>query len=144
MPKKVKLPELVIAKGPIAAFRRKALRTDNEVLAACVGTVSRQGNHVTKVVIEDLAYPMQATATPDQCAWDLLRLAELQIAVQPKQIVGSLHSHPNEEVIHRSAEDVESAFTLGEVIYGIFTWAKVKGGKRRRTDLSWYWGQTKL
>lgn len=127
----------------IAAFRRKALATQNELLAILVGTTIVKGGKLTDIVVTDVVYPRQTVASPDECDWNILDIAKLCIAVQPKEVLGSLHSHPNTNFVGLSPEDVETAKAYGEIIFGVFTYWKRPGG-RRGTSLDWYAGLQKL
>ena len=124
-------------KAAIAKFKQRALRTENEILAALVGTVTRENERVTRVQVEDLYYPLLIASSAEECNWSLSDLAKHQIRIYPKAIIGSIHSHPNTETIHISPDDLKSAAELQEIVFGVLTWWKPEG-QRRETSLDFY------
>jgi len=108
-------------------------------MVALIGTVVKENDTITKVVVEDLVYLPLLESTPDVCRWDTKDLAQLMIAVQPLAVVGTLHSHPACDVVALSPQDVAVAEAYGEIISGIFTWWQPEGG-RKRSRVDWYSG----
>ena len=119
-------------------FRSRALRTSNEILGALVGTITRENDIITRVLVEDIFYPRLDESTPENCAWNLLDLAKHQIRVQPKVILGSIHSHPYVDYVGLSREDLECADHYGEIVFGVFTYWKAKDKRNRETSLDFY------
>lgn len=137
MPKTKPLPlQLVLPKKKLSAFKKKCLRTPNEVLAVMVGTVVKENDRITRVVVEDLVYPAVA-AEPGWVEWNPAAIARLAIAVAPRAVIGSLHSHPNVEYPGLSREDVETSASAEEILFGVFTYW---GEGRRKTSLDFYMG----
>jgi len=140
MPKKNLEPRLILPKAAIAGFKRRALTSQDEILAFLVGSITRENDTITKIVVKDLVYP-DVQAASGYVTWDLNDMIKIQVQVQPDQILGTLHSHPDEEP-HISKADVETAVKYGELVSGIFSYWRV--GSRRRTSFDWYHGAVLL
>lgn len=127
---------LILPKQAIANFKKRALATEDEVLAFLVGSITKENDVITKIVVKDLVYP-KVDATPDGVTWDMNDMIRLQVQVQPDMILGTVHSHPDESP-HISKADIETAEANGELVSGIFSYWKVD--QRRRTSLDFYYG----
>lgn len=130
--------QLILPKAALQRFKQRALRTSNEILAALVGTITRENDRITRVVVEEIFYPRLDESSPEGCAWNLLDLAKHQIRVQPRVIVGSIHSHPYVDYIGLSRDDLETAEHYGEIVFGVFTYWKPADKRNRETSLDFY------
>lgn len=130
--------KIVLPQKQIAAFKRRALATKDELLVALIGVQTRD-----EIVVEEIYYPQQTVRTPNECNWRLTDIVHLQMQVLPRQILGSLHSHP-ECAPHVSKEDIESACALGEIVFGVFSYWREPNSKRRRTSLDFYVGARRI
>jgi proteasome lid subunit RPN8/RPN11 len=128
--------KLTLPPKDINKFRRIALSTDNEVIAFLVGsTRQNKDGSIGSVRVDALVYPEQ-DATETCVDFDIRHL--------PDNFLGTIHSHPNCDSPHLSRTDVQSAARVGEVVYGVFTWAKFKNRKRRATSLDFYSGSPNI
>jgi len=116
-------------------YKRLALKTPNEVLVFLVGH-----NDPDRIEIVDFVYPAQR-ATPDAVEWTPQDIVKLQAQILPLEVVGTLHSHPGCEP-HISKADVDTATHFGEVVFGVFSWWRPEGQRRRRMSLDFYYGPT--
>ncbi len=92
-----------------------------------------------EIVVEDIYYPPQVLRTPDACSWRITDIVKLQMYILPKQVLGSLHSHPNcTPAVSR--EDIQTAEAYGESVFGVFSYWRDKPGQRRKTSLDFYIG----
>lgn len=133
--------EIQLPHKAITAFKKRALRAKNEILAALIGTIVRENETITRVIVEDLVYPpARAGATLDEVSFSLEDIARMAFAVKPRVVIGTLHSHPNLEYTGLSKEDIDVAASLGETIFGVFTYWTPEGRKRRETSLDFYMG----
>lgn len=130
----------MLPQAQLAAFKRRALATKNEILAALVGTITKENDRISGITVDDIVYLPTLESSPENVSWNLLDLAKLQIHCQPKVVIGSLHSHPNYEGIAISREDIECSRAYGETIFGVYTYWKDRGAKRRTASLDWYFG----
>lgn len=139
MLKKDSTPRLILPKMAIQNFKRRCLASEDEILAFLIGSVTKENDVVTKIVIADLAYPdiKPEDASGDFVTWDVNDMVKIAAKVQPLQILGTVHSHPNEEP-HISKADIVTAQKYGELVSGIFSYWKVNS--RRRTSLDFYYG----
>lgn len=130
---------MILPKTAIQAFKRKCLANEDEIVAFLVGSIIKENDVVTKIVIADLVYPdiMPDDSSGDYVTWDVNDMVKIAAKVQPLQILGTVHSHPDEEP-HISKADIETAEKYGELISGIFSYWKA--GSRRRTSLDFYYG----
>ena len=128
---------MLLPKAALQKFRQRALRNKNEILGALVGNVTRENDRVTRVEVDEIFYPRLETSTPEACQWNLLDLTKHQIRVQPRVVIGSIHSHPNTPWIGLSKDDLASAEFYGEIVFGVLTWWKPEG-KRREAELDFY------
>lgn len=93
---------------------------------------------MTRISIEEIFYPRLEESTPEACRWNLLDLAKHQIRVQPKVVLGSIHSHPNVDYIGLSKDDLDTAEAYDELVFGVFTYWHRTGEKRSKTSLDFY------
>lgn len=129
---------MILSKVAMQKFKQKALRTPNEILAVLTGTVTRENDRIIKVQVEDLYYPILITSTGEECNYTLAHLATHQIRIYPKAIIGTLHSHPNTNIIHISPNDLAGAEEIQEIVFGVLTWWLPEDAKRRETSLDFY------
>ena len=112
------------------------------MFAVLVGTIVRENDTITEIRVEDIAYP-PVEATEDYVTWNPNDVVRFQALILPRQVVGTLHSHPESEP-HLSKQDIESSHELGEVVFGVFSWWQPQGGKVRRTSFDWYSGLRRM
>lgn len=120
------------------------MRTKNEILAALVGTITKENEVIVKVEVEAIVPLHLNHSTPNEVVIDPVDMAKLMVAVQPKVVVGTLHSHPECEVIALSPLDIKAAEEWGEVVSGILTYWTPEGSKRRVARYDWYYGAKPL
>ncbi len=102
-----------------------------------MGSITKENDRITKITVVDLKYPKIEGADGYYVTWDINDMIRIQVEAQPNQILGTIHSHPNDEP-HISKADIETAEKYGEVVSGIFSyWGS---GRRRRTSLDLYYG----
>lgn len=94
----------------------------------------------TDLIIEGLRY-LPTWGDESEVNYNLIDLMKLQLEIAPKQVLGTIHSHPGYEP-HISKQDIISA--EHEKVFGIFSYWASQGGSRRRTSLDWYYGARRL
>jgi proteasome lid subunit RPN8/RPN11 len=112
----------------ITGFRRKALATNNEILAYLLGTTWKNDDGILCVEVEELYYP------------ELIVQNETTVQAvggRIKNCVGSIHSHPNVEAIGPSMEDHHSAILDNEIVWGVYYFSPPRKSGRRQTALQW-------
>jgi len=129
-------PKLALPKTALAVFKKRALATEDEILAFLVGSITRENDQITKITVRDLVYP-DIEAAGNYVTWDMNDLIRVSVSVQPDQVIGTIHSHPDEEP-HISKADIETGQKNGELVMGIFSYWKA--GSRRRTSFDFYYG----
>lgn len=135
MPKK-SLPKLILPKAALATFKKKALASSDEILAFLVGSITKENDTITRITVREIVYPT-IEAGANYVTYDVNDLIRVQVQVHPDHVLGTLHSHPDEEP-HISKEDVVTAEKTGELVSGIFSYWKA--GSRRRTSFDFYYG----
>jgi proteasome lid subunit RPN8/RPN11 len=135
VPKK-NLPRLVLPKAALAGFKKRALATEDEILAFLVGSITKENDTITKITVRDIVYP-DIEAAGNYVTWDMNDLIRVSVQVQPDQVIGTIHSHPDEEP-HISKADIETGQKNGELVSGIFSYWRVNS--RRRTSFDFYYG----
>jgi proteasome lid subunit RPN8/RPN11 len=109
------------------------------VFAVLVGTIVKENDTITEIRVEDIDYP-PTIADHHSVEWNATDVLRLQVAVLPRQVVGTLHSHPGYDP-HISKQDIASSYAFGEVVMGIFSWWKESTeDKIRQTSFDWYCG----
>jgi len=136
VPKK-NFPNLILPKAALATFKKKALASSDEILAFLVGSITKENDAITKITVKEIVYPTIEDYGANYVTYDVNDLIRVQIQVQPDQVIGTLHSHPDEEP-HISKEDIITAEKSGELVMGIFSYWKA--GSRRRTSFDFYYG----
>lgn len=136
MPKK-NYPNLTLPKTALATFKKKALASPDEILAFLVGSITKENDVITKIKVHDIVYPNIEEYGANYVTYDVNDLIRVQLQVQPDQVIGTIHSHPDEEP-HISKEDIITAEKTGELVMGIFSYWKT--GARRRTSFDFYYG----
>jgi len=136
VPKK-NFPKLSLPKAALATFKKKALATEDEILAFLVGSITKENDQITKITVRDIVYPNLEEYGANYVTYDVHDLIRVQLQFQPDQVIGTLHSHPDEEP-HISKEDIITAERSGELVSGIFSYWKA--GSRRRTSFDFYYG----
>lgn len=127
---------MILPRTAIQGFKRRALTSPDEILAFLVGSITKENDTITKITIKDIIYP-DIESDSGYVSWDLNDMIKIQVQVQPDQVLGTIHSHPDEEP-HISKADIETAEKYGELVSGIFSYWKA--GSRRRTSLDFYYG----
>lgn len=125
----------------IAAFRRKALASKNEILAVLVGRLIYKGKHLTEILVEGLHYPEQEV-TRDSVTYDTIDIVRLQVEVladEGLQVLGTIHSHPGYEPAISKQDIIAAKY---ETVFGVYSfWGT---GRRRQSSLDWYYGAQRL
>lgn len=135
MPKK-NCPKLTLPKAALATFKKRALASPDEILAFLVGSITKENDTITRIVVRDLVYP-DIESAGNYVTWDMNDLIRVSVQVQPDQVIGTIHSHPDMEP-HISKEDIETGQKNGELVMGIFSYWKP--GTRRKTSFDFYYG----
>lgn len=135
MPKKL-YPKLILPKSGLTLFKKRALATQNEILAFLVGSITKENEKIVKITVKDIVYP-DIESAGNYVTWNMNDLIRVSVSVQPDQVIGTLHSHPDDEP-HISKADIETGQKSGELVSGIFSYWKA--GRRRRTSFDFYYG----
>lgn len=135
--------KVAISRKALRTFRRKALANKNEILAYLVGHTVRVGAQVVEIKVEEFLYPDEyEVQTPVSVAVSDAEEAKIAIRAGDREILGSIHSHPESVVAEASPSvgDIHGAAEEQCLIYGVFSiWDRGKG-RRRGTAVSWYLG----
>lgn len=113
-----KILTVLYNKKVMKCFKAKAQAQDDELLGYLLG-----GYRDREFIITDIEYPAQF-ATPN---W----VAEKGPRKRPKNCIGTIHSHPNEQFNFVSKEDIRTATEEGDRVFGVYTW----GLRPTSTDL---------
>lgn len=111
----------------LESFKRRALRSQMEVLGVLVGRVKG------KVYIDDIVYPKHVEAT-EEC----VNYYPEEFSCIPGAI-GTIHSHPASEP-GLSRDDMHSQASDGDVVFAIYSFWLKPGGRRLSTSLDFYVG----
>ena len=125
-----KLIFLTYESPTLQGFRRRALRTKNEILAYLIGEVWNDKKGGMKCAhIYELYYPELAVSNPDE-----VRPSECA----PRGSIGTIHSHPEIGTLGPSLDDIHSAILEGEKIYGIYSYFTREKGQRTIARTQWF------
>lgn len=107
--------KVIVPKGKLNYFRRKALNSDTEQLAFLIGHECGGG-----VVVVDFKYPQLVESTPVSVAPDDADYERIKRDAEAsgELIIGSIHSHPNYIPV-MSEQDFGGHLIDREIICGI-------------------------
>jgi proteasome lid subunit RPN8/RPN11 len=129
-----------IPESALASFKRRAMRSEDEIFACMVGKVFRENARIVRIDVENFYYP-SVDSGEDWVRVPVEELIDVQKVVESTgaTLVGTIHSHPACEP-GLSPEDIHSAARMEEAVFGVFSWWRPEDSVRRRTQFDFYLG----